>query len=223
MTRSRVQIPDAMPVLSRGRHRSPRRGACFMEYASVLAGERWSDHPACTHPAVASLARLVNDCVSDATRSRLVPLITSVVGMTGRGRITTLVVAVHAASAALPVANEASQRALAAGLIRCIDLLGGAEEGVARLGEAALEFSPAATRWAREFIAFGGSFPLRDVDRMCEAIIRTSVVGIADACIDDPDARLHALLVTVVHADGPAVEHADATADAPAERLLQSA
>jgi len=28
-----------------------------MEFASYLAGERWSDHPACTHPLLAVLAR----------------------------------------------------------------------------------------------------------------------------------------------------------------------
>ncbi|WP_344829386.1 hypothetical protein [Nonomuraea dietziae] len=44
---------DHMPILSRGRHRNPRKGACFMELASYLAGERWSDHPACTHPLLA--------------------------------------------------------------------------------------------------------------------------------------------------------------------------
>ena len=67
--------PDLLPVLSRGRHRTPRKGACFMEMASYLAGERWSDHPACTHPLLATLARDVNDHVADASRSRLVPLI----------------------------------------------------------------------------------------------------------------------------------------------------
>ena len=40
--------PALLPVLSRGKHRNPRKGACFMEFASLLAGERWSDHPACT-------------------------------------------------------------------------------------------------------------------------------------------------------------------------------
>ncbi len=29
-----------------------------MELASYLAGERWSDHPACTHPLLAEAARL---------------------------------------------------------------------------------------------------------------------------------------------------------------------
>ena len=65
---------DVMPILSRGRHRSPRRGACFMEFASYLAGERWSDHPACTHGTLAHLARLVNDLTSDAGRARLTPV-----------------------------------------------------------------------------------------------------------------------------------------------------
>src|SRR5690606_20940790 len=51
--------PDLLPMLARGRHRSPRRGACFMELASYLAGERWSDAPACTDPSLAGLARMV--------------------------------------------------------------------------------------------------------------------------------------------------------------------
>src|SRR3954471_19995761 len=73
-------LPDGVPVLSRGRHRTPRRGACFMEFASFLAGERWSDHPACTHPLLGHLARLVNDATTDAGRQQLAPLIPSVVG-----------------------------------------------------------------------------------------------------------------------------------------------
>jgi hypothetical protein len=39
-----VQPPDLFPILSPGKHRNPRTGACFMELASLLAGERWSDH-----------------------------------------------------------------------------------------------------------------------------------------------------------------------------------
>ena len=62
--------PDVMPILSPGRHRSPLRGACFMEFASYLAGERWSDHPACTHGTLAHLARMVNDRTSGAGRAQ---------------------------------------------------------------------------------------------------------------------------------------------------------
>src|SRR5918995_5906964 len=83
MSGDMTAVPDALPVLSRGKHRSPKKGACFMEFASYLAGERWSDHPACTHPLLAAVARHVNDYTSDAGRSRLVELIPSVIGLTG--------------------------------------------------------------------------------------------------------------------------------------------
>jgi hypothetical protein len=54
MLRDEVQPPPLLPILSRGKHRNPRKGACFMELASLLAGERWSDHPACTHRLLAA-------------------------------------------------------------------------------------------------------------------------------------------------------------------------
>src|SRR5262245_6154973 len=54
-----------------------------MEIASVLAGERWSDSPRCTHPVLASVARLVNDAVSDTARPRLAGLVPDLVGAVG--------------------------------------------------------------------------------------------------------------------------------------------
>src|SRR5829696_8481888 len=84
MVRNNHQQPVVLPILSRGKHRSPRKGACFMEFASLLAGERWSDHPACTHPLLAAVARHVNDHTSDAARARLAELIPSVIGLTGQ-------------------------------------------------------------------------------------------------------------------------------------------
>jgi hypothetical protein len=42
-----------------------------MEYVSVLAGARFSDHPACTDPVVATVARMVNDASTDAGRPLL--------------------------------------------------------------------------------------------------------------------------------------------------------
>jgi hypothetical protein len=78
MSHQDAQPPDLFPILSPGKHRNPRTGACFMELASLLVGERWSDHPACTHPLLATLARNVNDHTSDAGRQRLAGLIPSV-------------------------------------------------------------------------------------------------------------------------------------------------
>ncbi|WP_433801871.1 hypothetical protein [Actinomycetospora sp. CA-084318] len=63
--------PEGLPVLEAGAHRDARSGSCVMEYVSVLAGERFTDRPHCTHPAVAALAWQVNDAVSHEVRQQL--------------------------------------------------------------------------------------------------------------------------------------------------------
>lgn len=68
---STESLPDGMPVLEAGAHRDARSGSCLMEYVSVLAGERFTDRPGCTHPAVAALAWQVNDAVSHTARQEL--------------------------------------------------------------------------------------------------------------------------------------------------------
>jgi hypothetical protein len=83
-----TKLPDTLPVLSRGRHLDPADGGCLMEIASVLAGERWSDSPRCTHPVLAAVARLVNDAVSDAARPRLAEMVPDLVGAVGDRRTT---------------------------------------------------------------------------------------------------------------------------------------
>ena len=210
--RSTRQTPDLLPILSRGKHRSPRRGACFMEYASFLAGESWSDHPACTDPSLASLARMVNDCCSDEARNRLVTLIPSVIGLTGDGARTGVRLAARAASAALPIASEGRQRALAAGLLRCDELLAAAGEDIDKsprsLISEALDRTPDAAAWARRFLKAAGPIHPRSIPLMTDAIIRTAVVGIGDACVSDSDDRLHALLTAAI---GDCVEFPEGT------------
>lgn len=112
--------PIGLPVLSRGRHRTPRRGGCLMEYASVLAGERWSDSPACTHPELAVLARAVNDCTSDAGRPGLLPLVPTLVhalGMPGEQEQLAHRLARRAALHALQVATGVRRRTLLVALL----------------------------------------------------------------------------------------------------------
>jgi hypothetical protein len=46
-----------------------------MELASHLAGEPWSDHPACVSPVIGALVRRLNDRWSDEHRQMLKPLI----------------------------------------------------------------------------------------------------------------------------------------------------
>lgn len=194
--------PGVMPVLSAGKHRSPRSGACFMEFASWLAGEKWSDRPACTHPALASLARLVNDCSTANGRARLVELVPSVIGLVDDDPFTSVLIAVRAAGAGLRVAREDRQRALATGLLCFGRSLDGADGAVAaqaaRLIDEALPTAPAAATWALSYSEGQRRPRPRDLPRICEAALRVSVVGIAEACIDDPDALLRELLASAI-------------------------
>lgn len=72
---------DGLPVLGRGQHAAPEQGACFMEYASLLAGADFSDHPRCTHPLLAQVARMVNDALDDENRQRIAPLVPDVISI----------------------------------------------------------------------------------------------------------------------------------------------
>lgn len=75
-----MTAPDYLPVLDYGQHSDPKDGACLMEAVSFIAGERWSDHPVCVHPVIASCARMVNDAVNDEERHKLVTLIPRLIG-----------------------------------------------------------------------------------------------------------------------------------------------
>jgi hypothetical protein len=191
-----------VPLLSRGKHRNARKGACFMELASFMAGESWSDHPACTHPLLASLARLVNDNTSDASRHRLAPLIPSVIGLTSDDPYVDLVIALRSASMALPVASEERQRALAVGVIvanRLAAGLGHRPSGVVEdRGRWALAQAPNAARWAERFVADSSTTVARFRKYGAPTIVRLSVEGIAWAGTADPDGSLHDLLQSVI-------------------------
>ena len=197
-----IAHPDVMPILSPGRHRSPRGGACFMEFASYLAGERWSDHPACTHGTLAHLARLVNDRTRDAGRARLTPLIPTVVGLTTDDPLLDVVLAVRAADAALPIAAEERQRSLAVGVRVALRVLAERDGELAaesrELAQAALRAAPAADAWAIRFIEEVGPGRPGMTVRQCRELVTGAVDGIARACVDDVDDRLVALLTAAV-------------------------
>ena len=192
-----ITIPDLVPTLSAGRHRSARKGACFMEFASYLAGESWSDHPNCTDPTLATLARAVNDTMSDGRRGELVIEIPRVIGLRGDELRLGLVVALRAAVSALPVASMERQRALAVAIIATSDAL--AELGINRPraqaeAEQAMTSVPDAAAWAHAHLADWRARPGDLARHGCGAIVRTAALGIAQACIDDPDDRLAAML-----------------------------
>jgi hypothetical protein len=192
-------LPDGMPVLSRGKHRTPKRGACFMELASVLAGERWSDHPACTHPLLAQLARQVNDMTTDEGRRLLTPLIPSVVGRQGDEH-TWFVLSVAVASRQILGLPEKTQRVLAAGLLRAEQLCpDGATRQEAR---DALALVPGAAAWVQQFALQDQIRERTYAERCAPTMVRCTVEGVAvnARAGEEADRRLRDLLETGIAA-----------------------
>jgi hypothetical protein len=191
-----------LPVLSRGKHRNPRKGACFMEFASYLAGEPWSDHPACTHPLLAAVARDVNDCTSDAGRSRLAPLIPSVIGLTGDDPHVAPRITTRCLQQALPVVSQERQYILAVALLvgeRSLAQLDGRPlDSLRPESQAALDAVPAAARWARAFTARPHRGQPDFARRTAPRAVSCAVEGVAQACIPNPDELLYELLVGAI-------------------------
>lgn len=195
---NRSRTPDFMPTLSPGRHRNPRKGACFMEMASFLAGERWSDHPQCTHPLLAAMAREINDRVGDRARQDLVPMIPSVVGLNADDKRIDAWIAREAALTALPVVSMANQRAVAVGILRSEAMLAeldGLTPGyLSPRARQTLDAVPDAEQWAREFISTALSRRDAFTTRGAPAVVHLSVAGISRACVDQPERMLVDLL-----------------------------
>ncbi len=194
--------PLGMPVLSRGRHRSPHKGACFMEMASYLAGERWSDHPACTHAGLAALARATNDRSSDDARSALAPLIPDVVGLSSADPSLDARLALLCATRALPVAAQERQQVMAVAALAADQALAtedGRAPGQLLPGtRAALDRAPQADAWARRFGAEAASRRQGYHRDAVPHVVGYAAVSIAEACIEDPDAMLRQLLVDAI-------------------------
>jgi hypothetical protein len=198
---------NLLPILSPGKHRSPRKGACFMEFASLLAGEHWSDHPACTHPLVAAVARHVNDYTSDAGRSRLAELIPSVIGLTGDDLHIDAQIALRSARWALPVAATERQRVLAVAVLSCERVLAELDgRPLGELGEpsrSALAQVPHAAAWAARFTSAAPAAALsakRFRQQAAPTIVRNAAQGIGQACVSDIDGMLRELLVQAIDA-----------------------
>jgi len=189
-------------MLGRGKHRNPKKGACFMELASFLAGERWSDHPQCTHPLLAMLARAVNDLTSDESRPQLAPLIPSVIGLTSDDPHWDVRIALRSAQTALPVAPADRQQTLAVAIIgaeRMLDVLDGRPEGtLAPESVAALAAVPRTAEWAQRFCAGTHVRPKRFVRDAAPSVVSTAVQGISEAFVPDVDDRLRDLLTATI-------------------------
>jgi hypothetical protein len=69
--------------LSKGKHASPENGACVMELASMLAGERFTDHPRSVSRVIAAFLRGYNDLLDEDRRQDLYVYASRCVGTAG--------------------------------------------------------------------------------------------------------------------------------------------
>jgi hypothetical protein len=173
-----------------------------MEFASYLAGERWSDHPACTHPLLAELARGVNDHTSDAERSRLAELIPAVIGVTTQDVRLDVLVSLRCAREALPVASAARQTVMAVSILSgervLADLDGRPTDSVSDLSRQVLDQVPHAATDASRLVGAAGITVTGFRRHAAPNTVRCAVRAIAEACVPDPDARLRRLLTGAI-------------------------
>jgi hypothetical protein len=83
-----MSVSHQTVTLARGKHTSPRGGACVMELASMLAGEQFTDRPASVCPVVAAFLRAYNDAVDDRRRQDLYRYAAAAVGTRGSAAVT---------------------------------------------------------------------------------------------------------------------------------------
>jgi hypothetical protein len=215
----KLTAPELMPVLSRGKHRNARRGACFMEMASFLAGERWSDHPACTHPLLADLSRLVNDVLTDQMRSQLIPMIPSVIGLTSDDVHVDAAVALRSAYVALPIVAVPQQHVLATAVLAAERFIAGLDgrdpdspDSLSPQSREVLDQVPEAEEWARSFSSGERVSPKTFRGQIAPHIVSIAVESIALAAAPEVEQLLIDLLRDAI-ADCEAM----VTADAPSQ------
>jgi len=212
--------PEFLPTLSAGKHRTPAQGACFMEYASYLAGERWTDRPACTDAILAELARCVNDSVSDDARQRLIHDVHRVIGLRADERLS-LRIALRAAATAIRWVSEDRQKSLAIGMrgmLLALARRGEASGPAIEYAEAALDDVPRAAARADEYFAKVGHRPMHLIEVGGTQAVRHAVEGILVAS-EPPaaDARLAGMLRDAI-AEAEAIVRGAATRAAEAPR-----
>ena len=197
------RVPDALAFLSPGRHRRRRRGVCLMEYTSILAGERFTDHPRCTDPVLAAVARSVNDYSSDAARQRLALIASDLTTAHRTDPRVGYVLARRCLLTALPYSELPRRRVLSVGLLgldrASRDLSRGWRPDFVDV-DTELGLMPYAGELeaAGEFLRAQGVTPEDYVRRGLPLAIETAIATIAQNAPDADDV-LHDLLVDCLH------------------------
>jgi hypothetical protein len=78
------------PRFEAGSHGAPGEGVCVVEFASLLAGERFSDRPECVCEVIAAFLRAWNDRSAYADRQRLAPYAVHILNTRASRKVTTM-------------------------------------------------------------------------------------------------------------------------------------
>lgn len=182
---SNQELLDAI-VLREGGHRTRGDGMCLMEAVAFFAGEKHSDRPDCTSPALAEYARRLNDRLkNDRERARLKVLIPILVGTNQ------------------PEAEAERRRVIVLGTAREIVPL-------------AFEFAKVPGEHTSNLRALKDDASFEEIRRVCrEARAAAAAYAYADAAYADAaDAAADAAAYTATGAADTAAYAADAAADA---------
>jgi hypothetical protein len=173
-----------------------------MELASYLAGERWSDHPRCTHPLLAELARLTNDFTADEHRARLGRLVPAVIGLTGDDVRIDARIALQCAVRALPVVSSERQNVMAVSVLTADRVLatldGRSRETLEPRSLEALRRAPQAAAWATRFVSSATISAKGFRRHAAPNTVRCAVRGVAQACLPCPDDVLYDMLAAAI-------------------------
>jgi hypothetical protein len=197
-----TRLPDGLPVLAPGRHRRKRNGVCLMEFTSVLAGERFSDHPQCTDPVLATVARTVNDYSTDRGRQQLAVLASELTAAAPAGPEVGYMLARRCLLTGLPFAAGQRRRVIVVGLLgldrAARGSAGGWRHGLIDIDtELALLSDPAELEAAAELVR-GLRVPPREyIRRGLPVAIEAAVRTIAREA-DNPDEVLAAMLTRCI-------------------------
>ena len=193
---ARSLVPDGLPVLQSGGHLVPEDGACLMEYVSVLAGCTFSDHPPCTAPSLAAVARLVNDACTDAGRQGLATVAPEL-AETGSGGASTTAAVVSAVVRAADRATGGTavpRRHVRRAQRRCERVAGtGPLAGVARCLDLLHRLGPAQRRLDVAIAALG-RLPESERDAALLGVLTAAIAAAtasAGATASYDDSRLH--------------------------------
>jgi hypothetical protein len=70
-------------TLEKGKHSDPSDGMCLLEAVAFVAGEPFTDRPACVSPVLAAFGRYLNDALPRERRQHLASLIPLLIGTVG--------------------------------------------------------------------------------------------------------------------------------------------